>query len=359
MYMQTSTLGKYIFRSVMLVVIVVISAMVVLLWLLAKDFAQPKPRALQDYHYQLLHQQQGISITHFACASGNAPCLFVLPSTTQTKQLNQQQKNLHQQLQQDFGHLPQTLTAATNDTAAPKAIVMLLHGRKGRKEDLLPVAARFAAVGYMSVLLDLPHHGDSPLPYSQFGLELQQNTLDIVNTSLADAQQWLVTQNPVVNRPTPPAFMWGMSMGGSYAIHAIAHHPQQWQGLIIVESFARLSAVTEAQADKLLAHLPIGITTAVKPLVTKTFATFAVWQGGVNPTHVQPAALAQQLKLPILVLHGDKDEVIDTSQGKQLYNSFASTDKTWLAVTNAGHHNILITDAPVYATMADWLLSHS
>lgn len=59
------------------------------------------------------------------------------------------------------------------------------------------------------------------------------------------------------------------------------------------------------------------------------------------------------------MLHGDKDEVIDMSQGKQLYNSFASTDKTWLTVTNAGHHNILITDAPVYATMADWLLSHS
>ena len=39
--------------------------------------------------------------------------------------------------------------------------LILLHARKGRKEDLLPVAERFAAAGFRCLIPDLPAHGES------------------------------------------------------------------------------------------------------------------------------------------------------------------------------------------------------
>ncbi|MCH1505259.1 MAG: hypothetical protein L7V86_16875 [Verrucomicrobiales bacterium] len=34
---------------------------------------------------------------------------------------------------------------------------------------------------------------------------------------------------------------------------------------------------------------------------------------------------------------------------------FQGEDKQWLTVTGAAHHNILITDQPIYASMEAWL----
>lgn len=407
----------YTLRLAIIFVIIALLVVTVMVWRIASDVAQPERRQLQEYHQHWLNhaQEEGINITAYPCANGQAPCLFITPhipanvhvaNTTANSQeqhvhpaiplptLGERGQRIRQQLQQDFNY---KLPAYTVTAKHPQGIIVLLHGRQGRKEDLLPVAARFVAAGFVAVVLDLPAHGDSPLEYSGFGTELAEQMsdiqLDMINQSLVDVRAWLKTQtihtdesqvngtlvnNSVVNgnsvnkvnnsQADVPAFLWAMSMGGSYAMHSLAQAEQQnnWQGVIIVSSFASLSNLAKVQVHRMTSALPKPMQSLVKPLLLNMFAMFVEWQGGIEPDKVDPASVASKISLPLLMLHGDQDRVIDITQGKALYDAYASQitnhtakiDKTWLTVEGANHHNVLVTEAPVYATMADWLLRH-
>lgn len=384
--------------SLLILVGVFILVTVVVVWYLADDFATPKRRAIQEYHQQILNdpKKEGIAISKYDCAKGQAPCLFV--TADESGQFGKRGQLLQQQLQKDFHHSKVEFSKAEfstknlADTASqPKGVVVLLHGRHGRKEDLLPVAIRLVAGGFVCVLIDLPNHGDSPLVASRFGTELTADAnLDIVNQSLLDVQNWLTSQNKQTSQTIQnsqatvhkrlPAFLWGMSMGGSYANYAMSKSamanyqlgnqssPQSsdsskqmanWQGLIIVASLADMSELVDKQASHMLEPLPEWSRSTIKPMLLTMFSQFVKWQGGAVPNDIQPANVAHNIDVPILQFHGSQDKLIDISQGQKLHTSYASEDKTWITVDGAGHHNILTTDYPVYATTADWLLRHS
>lgn len=58
-----------------------------------------------------------------------------------------------------------------------RGILALLHGRKGRKEDLLPVAERFAGAGFRSVIPDLPAHAESSIATLKFATDRSESEL--------------------------------------------------------------------------------------------------------------------------------------------------------------------------------------
>jgi hypothetical protein len=120
-------------------------------WAASDELAAPTRRELQDYHRELLHDPaaRGLSVRRFPCGQNTTACLLVEPDaraglTARTKQLRSQLRARGLALPV-YGNV--------------HGILVLLHGRKGRKEDLLPVAERFAAAGFRSVIPDLPAHG--------------------------------------------------------------------------------------------------------------------------------------------------------------------------------------------------------
>ena len=81
------------------------------------------------------------------------------------------------------------------------------------------------------------------------------------------------------------------------------------------------------------------------------------WKTGVKISEINTAKKALGIRIPTLVIHGESDKTIPVASGKKLYQSFPSDlEKQWLVVPEAGHNNILITDYPLYATMAEWFL---
>ncbi len=390
---------KLIARVILFVALIVVVLTLVFVWLMADDFAQPKRRQLQAYHQQILNnaEQEGIVVTLHGCAKGQAPCLLVTQS--QVAQPNERGRLIRQQLSKDFHR---QLTPYQHNLKQPKGIVMLLHGRHGSKEDLLPVAIRLVASGFVCVLPDLPAHGDSPLIYSKFGTELSTQNPNLINQSLSDARQWLATEHGINTADTLPAFLWGISMGGSYANYTLQQdankqanqHSNNWQGMIIVSSFARLNPVVEARIQQFIEPLPNFTHQTLQPVLSKTFATFVEWQGGVAPNQINPVDIAKKVTIPVLQFHGNRDQVINIAQGQVLHQSYplpnaqipntqnnqpqlssinnttinnktinhkaiknkTINNKTWITVNNAGHNNVLTTAYPAYATMADWLL---
>jgi len=302
-------------------------AVLVFLWMVAGSITSPKRREIQGYHKSYLDgaSGHGLVVTEHSLTKIGVPCLVVRPDPVAG--MAKRGEILRDQLA-DTGQL---LPAFGEE----KGLLVLLHGRNGRKEDLLPVAERFCAVGFVCVIPDLPAHGESPVRSVRFGVSFFEQVLP---GKVADETLELLGLKDL------PQFLWGMSMGGSIAIHAAAHEPGRWKRAIIVSSFDRLDGVVEDSLGWAAEYL--------KPVLSGLI----VMRGGPDIEKVIPVNLAQKLQLPTLVIHGDEDDSISHERGRALYEGFAG-EKEFLTVPGGDHENVLVTEAPVYAAMAKWFLN--
>jgi uncharacterized protein len=120
----------------------------------------------------------------------------------------------------------------------------------------------------------------------------------------------------------------------------------------IISSFDSFPAVIERQASRTIGR-SLG-----KPWATAT-DYFYQRRSGICLEDIQPHLHAARLRLPTLVAHGTGDREIVRSAGKRLFDSLpAATEKRWIAIPGADHDNVLITDYPIYADLAEWMLRH-
>lgn len=302
-------------------------------WAAAGRLLNPDRRALQVYQQKWLAHSasHGMRVKSARCDGGSTPCLFVAPDMKAGP--GERGRKLRSQLA--ARKLPLRPYGET------QGILVLLHGRSGRKEDLLPVAERFAAAGFKCVIPDLPAHGDSPIAHARFATTpIERGIADKV---LVDARRHFGEKDS-------PAGIWGVSMGGAFAIRAVSQSPDNWKAAVIVSSFDSLENVVEDR----LAFLP-------KPLsylLDHSLDLFTRQRGGLALQDVQPGAWARHVTTPALVAHGDRDEVIALERGRQLFNALRSRDKSWVVVRGATHRNVLVTSAKLYAGMSEWFIGH-
>lgn len=269
-------------------------------------------------------EDHGVIVTRRAFDDGKVPYLTV--SADQDSGPAKRGAILRKQLEDEGIELP--------GYGEEKALLVLLHGRNGRKEDLLPVAERFCAVGFVCVIPDLPAHGESPVETVGFGIREFEKSLAGRAADEAKAAMQL---------DGLPQYLWGISMGGSFAIHAAAEDPERWRRLVIVSSFDRLEGVVEDSMGML--------SQILKPVAFKMIEL----RGGPDVSQVEPVELAAKLRLPTLVIHGDEDDLISLERGEKLFGAFGGRKK-FVAVPGGTHDNVLVTEAPVYAEMAKWLV---
>lgn len=272
----------------------------------------------------------GLSITSHDCLEGQVPCLLVEPDALAG--VGKRGKILRKQLVAKGVKL--------SAYGRINGVIVLLHGRKGRKEDLLPVAERFVAAGFRCVLPDLPAHGDSPIDYMSFGSSKFERQLPAKVLEDIRAKFGL---------PDEPAALWGISMGGAFAVNSAGDRPDKWDAMMVVSSFARLEDVLKSQ-----------IPEQWKPLFP-TLLSLLDFERNLQqrPTirSIRPRQIAQTLTLPALLVHGDEDIFVSEQQGQNLYAALGSSHRDWLTVSGAGHRNVLATSMPVYSEMSQWLLS--
>jgi pimeloyl-ACP methyl ester carboxylesterase len=299
-------------------------------WAASGELAAPARRSLQAYHRELLRDPaaRGLTVRRFSCLQGTSACLLVEPdpSTGPTARA----KRLRAQLRARGLALP-----VYGDV---RGTLILLHARKGRKEDLLPVAERFAAAGFRCLIPDLPAHGESTVRTTKFAADQIESALPA---------QLLHEARRKFALPREPAGLWGLSMGGAYAVRAAAASPQLWGSLIVVSSFDSLDGIVHDQLADWVGPLA--------PRAALTLERVVAARGGTHISEVSPLAWAAGVHAPALVVHGDRDELIDMTRARRLFDAFGA-DKRFVTVPGAGHGNVLRTDMPLYATMAEWFL---
>jgi alpha-beta hydrolase superfamily lysophospholipase len=110
--------------------------------------------------------------------------------------------------------------------------------------------------------------------------------------------------------------MMGRSLGSACAIHAAHDYPDRLKGLIIESGFAH--------AIPLLARLGL----------PQRFLSNL-------PDPIGNVRKMTSVDLPLLVIHGERDNLIPVANGQALYDASPATIKHLLRVPHAGHNDLL------------------
>ncbi len=294
------------------------------------EVASPQRRPLHDYHREFLAHPQahGLRIVEFALGD-QTPCLLCEPAGAPGKRGSAIREELREKGIKllEFGEIRCTL--------------VLLHGRRGRKEDYLPIAERLCACGFRCLIPDLPGHGDHPMEIATYGVR----EAVLPERLLAEASERFGFM-------AQPAGLLGMSMGGSVAMHAASCGNAPWLALVIVSSFDSLAPVIERNSSGKSGDLLESWIAGGASLVYQK-------RSGLSLDSIRPADHAALVGVPTLIAHGTGDNVIPIEAGRRLFDALPEkTVKRWIDVPGADHHNVLVTDFPIYAEIAAWMLEH-
>jgi pimeloyl-ACP methyl ester carboxylesterase len=133
---------------------------------------------------------------------------------------------------------------------------------------------------------------------------------------------------------TGPLFLMGRSLGSLSAVELAANSPEHFKGLIIESGFA--------SAGRLLGYL----------MPTLRSADVA----GFEKANLEKLGT---ITMPLLLLHGQYDEVIPHEQAQVCFENVGSEDKRLLTIPGAGHNDILLLGMREYfAAIREFVLSH-
>lgn len=304
----------------------------VMVWWCVSEIAAPGRRPVSAANKEFFKEtsQAGFTVEKFESSDG-MPCLVCTPS--QTTAFSKKGKIIRGQL----------LTKGMTLEPAGEIIgtLLILHGRTGMKEDYLAVAERFCAVGFRCIIPDLPGHGANKSRFTTYGVLEAPMILKCYKEAAA---RYGFAQEPCM--------LLGQSMGGAQAVHLAALDGSPFEAMVVLSSFDRLQTVVMGKTNALLGEV---VGTAVSESVNHVYG----WKTGVRISEINSVKKAPSIRIPTLVIHGESDTMIPVASGKKLYHSFSKdVDKQWLVVPRAEHNNILITDYPLYATMAEWFLKY-
>lgn len=301
-------------------------------WWAANQLAHPPRRGLQDYHREFLADPaaHGVVLKPLVCDDGT-PCVVCEPQPQ--GQLGGRGQRVREQL-----------TAKGLPLRPAGEIIgnlVLVHGRRGRKEDYLLIAERFCAAGFRCILPDLPAHGDHPGHVASYGVKEARLPLNALREAAAR-----------FHFDASPAGIMGISMGGAVSLRSAVENDAPWRAAVFVSTFDRLENVVKHQSERIAGRW------AGKAWQTITEPLFE-WETGMPLQEADSIALVPRLRCPVMIAHGTADRVIPLECGQRLYAALPEVpEKRWIEIPGADHDNVLITDFPIYAEMAAWFLKH-
>jgi alpha-beta hydrolase superfamily lysophospholipase len=196
-----------------------------------------------------------------------------------------------------------------------KALLLFFHGNAEIAADYDPIAAFYQRVGLALLVVD----------YRGFGWSTGKATASNI---LSDAENLLDALPQTLakhNIDTLPLFIFGRSLGSAPSIHLAHKSPQTFKGLILDSAFA---------------HAPSLLSTLGLPemLVKKL------------PPVFENAQKMREIKLPLLLIHGENDTLIRIRHAEELYEASAAENKKFMRVPLAGHNDLIARTMEEYFT---------
>jgi fermentation-respiration switch protein FrsA (DUF1100 family) len=216
----------------------------------------------------------------------------------------------------DFGVAYTTLDIATTDgerlrgwaidSPAPRARVIYFHGNGGNLSNWAPILTAIVKQGYSVLAFDYRGYGASTGRPTERGL---YRDVEAVVERFWNAGS---TNAPLV--------YWGRSLGVVMAAHAAAvRAPDR---LILESGFADARSLVRSSPP--LAFLAL-------------FSTYSF----------PCAQILRKVTAPVLVMHGDRDQVIPIANGRRLFESITGP-KQFVTIPGGDHNDLAPSDPAVY-----------
>ena len=182
-------------------------------------------------------------------------------------------------------------------------IVLLLHGVKGNRVDMMPYANFLTDHNYTVLATDARAHGGSGGPIATYGL-LEKNDIHVWLTQVAD---------PIHPRCI---FALGESMGAAQLLQSLPGETR----------FCAVAAESPFATFREVSYDRIGRPIHVGPWLGRTVFRLAIetgffctrWFYHVDMDQVAPIKSVQQTQIPIFLIHGMKDRNIPPRHSEQL-----------------------------------------
>ena len=197
--------------------------------------------------------------------------------------------------------------------------VVILHGVKKNRTDVLRAALVLRRAGFNVLIFDGRAHGNSEGRYVTYGFYERRD--------VESAIEWLVKEKKINRKRVGLA---GESMGAAIALQVAAHNP--WIRAVWADSpFASLRRITEEFAKR-----ATGLPGAVLNPVLWTAIQVANYRGKFDVHSVDPLSLAAGIKCPVYLVHGTADQLIATSHSESIYGALGGVKEIWF-VEGARH----------------------
>ena len=261
---------------------------------------------------------------------------------------------------------PSLYSYLASPDSKPQAVVGILHGAFEHAGKYVRVMDAWAERGIASVAIDLRGHGRSggKRAYCRHFEEFLDDTLELER---------------LVGETDAPALLFGHSFGGLVATNSVLARPAPWRALVLSAPFFGIPADVP-RAKILLAEvasriipsfaLPNGIRSSD---VTHDAALARVYDDDPLFVHVATArwftetraaqaralARASSIVMPLHVVSGTADRVVNAETTSAFFGAVGSSDKTW-DKREGLYHEVL--SEPEWRSIADalaqWMLSH-
>ncbi len=197
--------------------------------------------------------------------------------------------------------------------SAPIGHVLLCHGNGGNVGDRVLFAALLTAAGFDVVLFDYRGYGRSS------GRPSEQGTYRDARAALA-----CLLAQPGVDASR--ILFFGESLGGAVAVDlALAHPPA---GLVLLSAFTSIRAMARLHYP----FIPAGLVPDAYPSLQRI----------------------GDLRAPLLILHGDGDEVVPLSHARELFEA-APRPKRIRTFPGVGHDGIVaLAGEAIAKEIASW-----
>ncbi len=214
-----------------------------------------------------------------------------------------------------------------------EGLVLFVHGWGHDAGRMAPLAAHVMAQGMSALLVDLPGHGRTG-PVERYNAALMVDDLRSV-------RNWIAARSELA---AVPSAILGFSFGG-LGVYAAASRDPRWAALVLIA--APHGAMEAARIYLDGKGLP---ATWLDGLVRRAFVRAV----GAEPETFDAERNLSSSRVPVLIVHGEDDEVVPIAHAEQLEASAPRGLATMLRVPGAGHSAVL-TDESVGEQVASFL----
>jgi len=194
--------------------------------------------------------------------------------------------------------------------------VLLLHGIRSDRRQMLGRARFLRAADYSVLLVDLQAHGESPGERITFGARESSGVL----ASLAFLRREL---------PADPIGVIGVSLGAASLVLA---HPTPAPDAVVLESM--YPSIEEAVSDQLAIRLGA---------IGAEFAPLLIWQLkvrlGLSPDRLRPIQKISSIGAPTLIASGTEDKHTPWPETKRIFATAADPKELW-KISGAAHEDL-------------------